>query len=97
VEINQVIQGSPADQAGLQPGDVILKADDKDFSQMKSLHDYIGSKKPGDTMRLEVWSQGAKKLVAIKLGERPAAYPVAQGQQQQQQQEQPEQPQDQNP
>ena len=57
---------------------------------MKSLHDYISSKKPGDTIRLNVWSQGMKKFVAIKLGETPAEQPESpQQQQQQQQQEQP--------
>jgi S1-C subfamily serine protease len=88
VAVQQVFSGSPADQAGIQPGDVILQADGKDFSDTKDLHDYIASKKPGDTIRLNVWSQGVKKFVAIKLGETPAAQPEAQAQQQQQQQQQ---------
>jgi serine protease Do len=98
VAIIQVQPNSPADQAGISPGDVILKADGKSFSDMKALHDYIGSKKPGDTIRLDVWAQGVKKFLAIKLGERPAAIPLAQNQGQgqgQQQEEQPEQQQEQ--
>ena len=88
IAVQQVFSGSPADQAGIQPGDVILQADGKDVSDIKSLHDYIASKKPGDTIRLNVWSQGMKKFVAIKLGETPAEQPVSQQQQQQQPQEQ---------
>jgi len=94
IGIRQVISGSPADQAGISPGDVILQVDGKTFNDVKSLHDYIGSKKPGDTIRLNIWSQGMKKFVAVKLGETPAAQPMSQEQSQQpeQQPEQPEQP-----
>ncbi len=87
VAVQQVFSGSPADQAGIQPGDVILQADGKSFESMKALHDYIGSKKPGDTIRLNVWSQGMKKFVAIKLGETPAEQPLSVEPQQQQQPE----------
>ncbi len=87
IAVQQVFSGSPADQAGIQPGDVILQADGKSFDNMKALHDYIGSKKPGDTIRLNVWSQGMKKFVAIKLGETPAEQPLSVEQQQQQQPE----------
>ncbi len=91
VAVQQVFSGSPADQAGIQPGDVILEIDGKTYDSRKSMHDYISSKKPGDTIRVNVWSQGMKKLVAVKLSETPAAQPVSQEQQQQPQQ-QPEQP-----
>jgi S1-C subfamily serine protease len=87
VAVQQVFSGSPADQAGISPGDVILQVDGKQFGDVKSLHDYISSKKPGDTIRLNVWSQGMKKFVAIKLVEAPAEQPVSQQQQQQQQPE----------
>ncbi|MBV8372490.1 MAG: trypsin-like peptidase domain-containing protein [Candidatus Eremiobacteraeota bacterium] len=92
VAVQQVFSGSPADQAGIQPGDVILEVDGKTFDSRKSMHDYISSKKPGDTIRVNVWSQGLKKLVAIKLGETPAAQPISQEQQQQPQDQQEQQP-----
>ncbi|MGA9275136.1 MAG: trypsin-like peptidase domain-containing protein [Candidatus Cybelea sp.] len=88
VAVQQVFSGSPADQAGIQPGDVILQVDGQQYNDVKSLRNYISSKKPGDTIRLNVWSQGMKKFVAIKLGETPAEQP--QSPQQQQQQQQPE-------
>ncbi|MBV9719723.1 MAG: trypsin-like peptidase domain-containing protein [Candidatus Eremiobacteraeota bacterium] len=93
VAVQQVFSGSPADQAGIQPGDVILQADGKNYDSIKDLHDYIASKKPGDTIRLNVWSQGMKKFVAIKLGETPAEQPLSveqgQGQQQPPEEQQP--------
>ena len=88
VAVQQVFSGSPADQAGIQPGDVILEIDGKAFSSRDAMHAYISSKKPGETIHVTVWSQGMKKLATIKLTETPAAQPISQ----QQQQEQPEQP-----
>jgi S1-C subfamily serine protease len=87
VAVQQVFSGSPADQSGIQPGDVILQADGKDFDNIKDLHNYISSKKPGDTIRLNVWSRGLKKLVAIKLSETPAAQPQPQQQQPEEEQQ----------
>jgi serine protease Do len=87
IAVEQVFSGSPADQAGIQPGDVILEVDGKQFNSVKDLHDYITSKKPGDTIRLNVWSQGVKKFVAIKLVEAPAAQPAPQEQQQPEEQQ----------
>jgi len=92
IGIQQVIPGSPADQAGISPGDVILQVDGKSFTDIKPLHDYIAAKKPGDTVRLNVWSQGVKKFVAVKLTEMPAAQPMSIEEQQQQQQPEQEQP-----
>ncbi|MBV8067433.1 MAG: trypsin-like peptidase domain-containing protein [Candidatus Eremiobacteraeota bacterium] len=87
VAVQQVFSGSPADKAGIQPGDVILQVDGKEFDSIKDLHDYIASKKPGDVIRLNVWSQGMKKFVAIRLSETPAEQPLSVEQQQQQQPE----------
>ncbi len=67
-----VESGSPADKAGLEPGDVILQADGKPVTNADELRKYIASKKPGDILRLDVWSQGVKKLLAITLEERQA-------------------------
>ncbi|MHB8442741.1 MAG: S1C family serine protease [Candidatus Tyrphobacter sp.] len=78
VAIVQVVGGSPADQAGLQPGDVVVSADGRGFSSNSALSHYIASKRPGQDLRLDVWSQGDRKLVVVKLAERPAAQPIQQ-------------------
>jgi serine protease Do len=86
VGIEEVIPGSPADQAGIEPGNVILQIDGQNFSDINALHKYVASKKPGDVIRLNVWAQGVKKFVAVKLSEAPAAQPMSIQQQQQPQQ-----------
>jgi S1-C subfamily serine protease len=99
VAVMQVVSGSPADAAGLQPGDVIQKIDGKDVNTADDLTKAIKGTKPGQTVNLQVWSGGLKKLVSVKTSERPAdigAVLPQQGQgqipqspeQQQQQQEQ---------
>jgi len=80
VGVLYVQTGTPADRAGLQPGDVILKADGTAYSDTKALQKYIADKKPGATMRLQVWSQGLKKEAAVTLEEKPAAQAIQQQQ-----------------
>ena len=88
----QVIGGGPADQAGLQPGDVIQKINGKSVTQVGEVTKAIAATKPGDTVNLEIWSGGVKKLVAVKTTERPADVGAIQPQQGQGQQPQDQQP-----
>ncbi len=78
IGVGEVISGSPADKAGLLPGDVILRADGKPYADVKAFQSYIRSKKPGDKIHLDVWSQGTDKLVTVTLEEKPAAQPISQ-------------------
>jgi serine protease Do len=80
VGIIQVVSGSPADQAGLQPGDVILKLDGRAYNTPDALQKATERLKPGTRVTLEIWSQGTKRLAALTLAERPAAIPIQQGQ-----------------
>lgn len=81
VGIQYVVSGSAADQAGLNPGDVILKMNGKAYNDAKTLQDAIGKMHAGDKLTLEVWSQGVKRNVTVTLGSRPqqGAYEPQQG------------------
>ena len=70
VGVVQVVSGSAADQAGLNPGDVILKMNGKAYNDAQALTKAIGSLKAGDKITLEIWSQGSKRLVTVTLGSR---------------------------
>lgn len=72
VGVTQVMSGSAADQAGLNPGDVILQVNGKAYSDPKSLSDAIAKMHAGDKVNLEVWSNGARRMVQVTLGSRPA-------------------------
>jgi serine protease Do len=73
VLIAQVTGGSPADDAGLNAGDVVQRINGKDVTKVEDAVAAIRATKPGQTLSLNVWSGGVKKLVTIKVQERPAA------------------------
>jgi len=72
VAIMQVVTGTPADEAGLQAGDVIQKVNGKDVTKSEDAVAAIKAAKPGATVALQVWTGGLKKLVNVKVTERPA-------------------------
>ncbi|HEX2827275.1 MAG TPA: DegQ family serine endoprotease [Burkholderiales bacterium] len=69
--IANVEKGSPAEQAGLKTGDVVLKIDGKDIVSSLDLSSRIGAMKPGSSTTLEVWRNGKPQNVAVKVGEAP--------------------------
>jgi S1-C subfamily serine protease len=71
--VEQVVQGGPADSAGMQPGDVIQKVNGTDVTTNDEVVKAIKATKPGATINLQVWSAGVKKLVSVKVSERPAS------------------------
>jgi len=73
VAVEQVVQGGPADQAGMQPGDVIQKVNGTSVTTNDEVVKSIKDTKPGQTINLQVWSAGVKKLVSVKVQERPAS------------------------
>lgn len=63
---------SPADQAGLQAGDVILSFDGKPVKGAEELPRVVAATKPGTAVTLEIWRGGARRTVKTKLGEFPS-------------------------
>lgn len=65
--IVEVIENSPANQAGVEVGDIILKIDGVKLSEEESsLAKVIQTKKVGDRVELEIWREGnIKKLSAV--------------------------------
>lgn len=70
VKIAQVAPNSPAQEAGLKPDDIILEIDGVKLNDADQLRKIVTSKKAGDEITLKIESEGAKKTVKIKLGER---------------------------
>jgi Do/DeqQ family serine protease len=52
--VNEVIPGTPAEVAGVLPGDVIRKVDGEDIKDPRNLQFVIGGKRPGKEINLEV-------------------------------------------
>ena len=71
VYVKTVQNFSPAEKAGLQAGDVIVKAEDKDITTMDELNEIKNSHQIGDTMKLKINRNGDEKEITLTLAETP--------------------------
>ena len=69
--VNSVEKGGPADKAGIDAGDIILKFDGKAVSQSSELPRLVGATKPGSKSVIQVWRKGATKDLNVVIGEIP--------------------------
>ncbi|HEV8646747.1 MAG TPA: DegQ family serine endoprotease [Burkholderiales bacterium] len=69
--VNSVEKGGPADKAGLEPSDVILKFDGRTVSSSSDLPRVVAQTRPGSRVTMQVWRKGAAKDVTITVGEMP--------------------------
>ena len=76
VIIGSVLDGSPAEEAGLQVGDIILEVDDapvrvrelRDLTRFRELVQRVGA---GKEVPLAIFRGGARQIVPLTLGARP--------------------------
>jgi S1-C subfamily serine protease len=64
----EIVQGSPAEEAGLEPGDVVVGIDGEQVAGAEELVNAVAAHEPGDQVRLEL-ADGSS--VEVELGERP--------------------------
>jgi serine protease Do len=67
--VQGVESGSPADKAGVEPGDIILKVDGKVVEKSGDLPRLIGATKPGSRATLQVLRRGSTRDIAVTVGE----------------------------
>ena len=66
--VSSVEKGSPAEHAGIQAGDVILKLNGQPLKDSTELPVQIAAIAPGTSVDLEVWRDHATRTVSVKLG-----------------------------
>jgi membrane-associated protease RseP (regulator of RpoE activity) len=69
VLIAEVVEDSPADDAGLEDGDVVIALDGKEVTSVKRLVAAIRDRSPGDRVKIEVLRDGRRKTFDVELGE----------------------------
>jgi S1-C subfamily serine protease len=69
--IRSVQPGSPADEAGLQQGDIIVRFADTEITSMAELATTVQAREPGETVTLGIIRDGQAQDVELTLGERP--------------------------
>jgi S1-C subfamily serine protease len=88
--VARVIKGTGAAKAGLRAGttpvvvegeswpaggDVLVKADGNQLNTVDDLRNVIADKKPGSSLKLELYRGSKKMTVTVKLGRQPASPP----------------------
>jgi serine protease Do len=71
--VQNVASGSPADQAGVQQGDVITAANGQAVTGEDDLLVALAHSKPGQTLTLTLNRNGSTLTVHVHLGELPAS------------------------
>lgn len=70
IYIEEVVEKSGADKAGLKIGDVIKKLDDVKISKFADLSGYLNAKRPNDVVDVTVLRRGTEKVFSVTLTKR---------------------------
>ncbi len=68
--VSQVVEGSPAEKAGVQSGDIITKFNGHDVTGAAQLKNMVGQEKPGASSTLTLWRNNKTMEVNVTIGER---------------------------
>jgi S1-C subfamily serine protease len=71
VTIVEILEGSPAEKAGLKKGDEILWVGEVQATDLKTTVDAVRSVKPGDKVKIKVRRDGKEKDIEVTATERP--------------------------
>ena len=69
VLVRGVEEGSPAEKAGLEAGDIILRFDGKAIEKPADLPRAVGNTKPGNRVTLTVFRRGANRDLSVTVAE----------------------------
>ena len=77
--VAEVVEGSPADKAGIKQGDVIISFNGKEINEYTDLSRMAGLTRPGTKVRLELIRDMKKKEVEVEIGTFSSEAAVAKG------------------
>jgi serine protease Do len=67
--VNSVEKGGPAEKAGVEPGDIIIKVDGRDVVSSNMLPRIVTQVPPGKKVVLTVWRGGQAREIAVTVAE----------------------------
>ena len=69
--ISHVEKDGPADKAGIEASDVILKFDGKPVESSSDLPRIVAATKPGSRVVIELWRKGGVRRITVEVGKMP--------------------------
>jgi Do/DeqQ family serine protease len=69
VLVTRVVNGSPAEGAGLKSGDVVLEVNGNEIRSSSELRNRIGMMAIGEKTKLKVLRNGDKRIISVEVGE----------------------------
>jgi S1-C subfamily serine protease len=73
VVVLEVVQGGPAERAGLRPGDVIVRIDDAAVDTVEDLFGELRQRKPSSQARITYIRDGHEQQATVTLADRPTS------------------------
>ena len=70
-------EGSPAEAAGIEQGDVIVAVDERPIASPNELIEVLGEYAPGEEVTLTIVGTDGERTVSVELDQRPATFPTA--------------------
>jgi len=67
--VNSVEKGGPADKAGVEAGDVILRFDGKTVASSEDLPRIVGATRPGAKVTMQIWRNKSTRDVQVVVAE----------------------------
>jgi serine protease Do len=74
--VQSVEKDGPADKAGVEAGDIIVKVDGRNVDKSTDLPRIVGATKPGSRSSLQVYRRGSVKDIAVTVAEFEADRPA---------------------
>jgi serine protease Do len=71
-QVVSVEEGSAAEKAGIRPGDIIVAVDGQELTNSLQLSKLIGTRKPGEEIKITINRDGEKRTLTVRLGSAPA-------------------------
>jgi len=70
--ISEITPGSPAEEAGLKAGDIIVAFDGREIATINDLLKEATSAKVGEVAKIDIIRDRVKKTIPVKIGKRPS-------------------------
>ena len=71
-EVKVVMEGSPADKAGIEPGDVLLSYNGEMVVSAQQLTRLVGETPPGRSVKVQYWRNDKTQVTTVVIGTAPS-------------------------